>query len=77
MTSVSSQAAIGQGGHLGHCLIPSPHPNLNLDHKNKPTRTNTINMSETLLSILTGEPWLWDPTEANQITFNADGTGKV
>jgi hypothetical protein len=37
----------------------------------------TTNMSETLLSILLGEDWSWDPMGANQITFNNDGTGKV
>ncbi|OGM45154.1 hypothetical protein ABOM_006695 [Aspergillus bombycis] len=34
-------------------------------------------MSETLLSILTGETWSWDPYEFNQITFNKDGTGTL
>ncbi|KAE8366757.1 hypothetical protein BDV27DRAFT_124901 [Aspergillus caelatus] len=34
-------------------------------------------MSETLLSILTGEPWSWDPYESNQIRFNKDGTGTL
>lgn len=34
-------------------------------------------MSETLLSILLGEDWSWDPMGANQITFNNDGTGRV
>ncbi|KAE8371139.1 hypothetical protein BDV26DRAFT_303117 [Aspergillus bertholletiae] len=34
-------------------------------------------MGETLLSVLTGESWFWDSTEANQITFNKDGTGTL
>ncbi|PIG85327.1 hypothetical protein AARAC_002836 [Aspergillus arachidicola] len=33
-------------------------------------------MTDTLLSILTGESWSWDPYE-NQIKFNKDGTGTL
>ncbi|KAB8233202.1 hypothetical protein BDV23DRAFT_146128 [Aspergillus alliaceus] len=34
-------------------------------------------MSDTLLSVLTGESWSWDSDDANQITFNKDGTGTL
>ncbi|KAF7586501.1 hypothetical protein BBP40_008783 [Aspergillus hancockii] len=34
-------------------------------------------MTEPLLSVLTGESWSWDSLDANQITFNKDGTGKL
>ncbi|KAK2591897.1 hypothetical protein QQS21_010421 [Conoideocrella luteorostrata] len=34
-------------------------------------------MEETWLSILCGQPWLWDSDGANQISFAEDGTGDL
>ncbi|EON68402.1 hypothetical protein W97_07726 [Coniosporium apollinis CBS 100218] len=34
-------------------------------------------MSETLLPTLDAESWHWDSMDANQITFNRNGTGKA
>lgn len=57
--------------------------NFNLNYTWYPITVNllrivTINMSETLLSILFGEDfWCWDSDNANTIAFNENGTGEV
>lgn len=50
-----------------------------------PTRTHahstptspTIDMPETLLSVLCSERWRWDSFASSEITLNQDGTGEV
>ncbi|TFL04953.1 hypothetical protein BDV98DRAFT_601401 [Pterulicium gracile] len=41
------------------------------------TDTAQHSSENTLVSILCKEPWTWDSMNANEITFNVDGTGKL
>ncbi|KAM3450543.1 hypothetical protein MY3296_006006 [Beauveria thailandica] len=41
------------------------------------TTSPTIDMPETLLSVLCSEPWRWDSFASSEITFNPDGTGEL